>query len=147
MPLLAAGALLVSGCDDEARTAQEPAEEAGPTGPEDGTADPDDGPPEDVPDAELAEFCRLQVEMDQRAGPDWIGSDEHVAHLDELAELAPAEIRTEVTLIRDHIDAEVSPDDPESRDISTYPSEVRDAIEAADAHAVEVCGFTMPEDA
>lgn len=88
--------------------------------------------------ADLQAFCEAFREVDQAPSPP-VGSDEHVQELNELVALAPDAVSSDLAAVRDHIDAEVSPDDPQSQEHSSLPPDVRRAAQRVDQFVEDHC--------
>lgn len=97
----------------------------------DDTAEPDD--------REVAAFCERAPRPGDREPAEYVGSDEHVADLTELARIAPEDIAGDVALVREHFDTSVDPEDPESQLTENFPPHVREAIERIEAFVRTEC--------
>lgn len=88
--------------------------------------------------ADLQAFCETFREVDQAPSPP-VGSDEHVQELDELVALAPDAVSSDIAAVRDYVEAEVSPEDPQSQSTSSYPPDVRRAAQRVDQFVQDNC--------
>lgn len=86
-----------------------------------------------------AGFCELLAETDGQVEESYLGSAEHLAHLDDLAAAAPDDVRPDVELFRDHVRTSVSPDTPGSADIERYPGPVVAAVDRIQQHRADRC--------
>ena len=84
-------------------------------------------------------FCERFAALDREVPEDFVGSDEHLARLDELGRLAPAEVAGGLGTIRGHLADHVDPSEPDSDRIENYPGEVRRAVERVEAYRTERC--------
>lgn len=100
-----------------------------------------DGPPLDdaATDGRSREaFCATAPAPD--VGPDHVaGSAEHLALLENMATRAPLEIAPDIHLIWDHVRGNMSPDDPASQSIDSFPPPVQSAVERADDYIQTNC--------
>ena len=83
-------------------------------------------------------FCAAAPAPD--VGPDHLaGGAEHLAMLEAMATRAPLEIASDVHLIWDHVRGNMSPDDPASQSIDSFPPPVQAAVERADDYIGTSC--------
>ena len=89
------------------------------------------------------QFCEVAQDNGGRVDASYVGSDEHVAVLNDLVAAAPESIADELATIRNYIRDEVDADDPDSKDIANYPAAVQQAVQASDEFVASECDVDM----
>lgn len=89
------------------------------------------------------QFCELAQQNNGQVDASYVGSEEHVAAFTEMIAAAPDDVVDELTTIRNHLRDEVTAEDPDSRDIETYPADVRAAVEFSDEFIASECDVEM----
>ena len=87
----------------------------------------------------LDAFCAAAPRPDEEVPESYVGSEEQVADLRALADIAPDAIADDVTVIADHFETEVDPADPDSQLTETFPDDVTASIDAVTTYVAETC--------
>lgn len=121
---LAGSLLLLSGCSDGDEDATTQNTASTPTAPTPDDADGEDGD-------DLSEFCAEADRQPEVVPETFVGSAEHIAHIEALAAEAPDDIRPELETFRDFLTSGEVTDDPDSNLVENWPAEVAEAAEAS----------------
>jgi len=87
----------------------------------------------------LEDFCVEAARSAEDVPQSYIGTDEHVAQLRQLATLAPATIRDELEVMAQHFQDNVDPSNPPSQFYDGFPESVKAAIGEVDRFVQEHC--------
>ncbi len=132
--LLASGlvvALALLGCGGGDEDADPPASSTTTTEATTGSA------PSEVVDPQA--FCAEMERLDGERPESYVGSDEHVADTDALADVAPEEVRPAIERYRDFLASGAITDDPGSNETDSWPEEVQADIAAIQDYATAHC--------
>lgn len=88
---------------------------------------------------DLDAFCAAAAPTQQAVDREFIGSDEHVAQLEALREVAPEELVEPVRVLRDHFDTDVHPSDPDSQDFKNFPTAIQETATQVQDEIAEYC--------
>jgi hypothetical protein len=79
---------------------------------------------------EIEAFCGEMERLDVATSEAYVGSEEHLADVESLLAVAPDEIRPAVERFRDFVGSGQITDEPDSKDLESWPAEVQDAVAA-----------------
>lgn len=90
------------------------------------------------------QFCVMAQANSGRVDESYVGSEEHVAALNELVAAAPnKDIADELATIRNYIRDGVAADDPDSKHIANYPADVQQAVKVSEEFIASECDVDM----
>lgn len=88
---------------------------------------------------EIAAYCAFEPGLNDLVERGYVGSERHVDNLDAQVDIAPADLRADLVVLRDWIEEKVHPSLPRSQNIELWPEEVRAAADEATAYVDEHC--------
>lgn len=86
-------------------------------------------------EAFCAEMARVDVEQPEA----YVGSEDHLADIEGLVEVAPEEIRPEVERYRDFLASGQITDDPDTKQTDSWPEDVQADITAIADFRLAAC--------
>ena len=93
----------------------------------------------DEPAPIRAAYCEVLDSVMGERPESYVGSDEHLADLSRLRDAAPPEVVRDVAAYRAFVADRVSPGDPLTQDVQSWPQAVRDALQRIDAANARLC--------
>lgn len=84
-------------------------------------------------------FCERAAVLRVPVERPFVGSAEHVEMWDDIAEVAPADLREDIETMSDHFEFDVDPSDPDSQDFVNFPAHIQDTALALDEDISERC--------
>lgn len=88
---------------------------------------------------EVAAFCAEMERLDVATSEAYVGSEEHLADVESLLAVAPDEIRPAVERFRDFVGSGQITDEPDSKDLESWPTEVQDDVESIRTYQETSC--------
>lgn len=87
----------------------------------------------------LGAFCAQVPARDEEVAESYVGSEQHVADLGSLIEVAPDEVRQPLVAFRDFVEAEVDPARPDSQLVANWPARIGAAVQEITQFVATTC--------